>query len=79
MLASCFKSHVAVFQSAFNTLQLGGWLEVQDIVKPSHYIDNLMFGTAFYYKFVLLHNYCSRTNCPHFNTRVYSSEEVGCH
>ena len=47
MLASCFKSHVAVFQSAFNTLRPGGWLEAQDIVIPPHCIDDSMSGTAF--------------------------------
>ncbi|KAF4637046.1 hypothetical protein G7Y89_g1041 [Cudoniella acicularis] len=47
MLASCFKSHVAVFQSAFNALRPNGWLEIQDIAIPSRCIDDSMFGTAF--------------------------------
>ena len=46
-LAWCFKSHVTVFQSAFNALRPGGWLEVQDIVIPSRCIDDSMPGTAF--------------------------------
>jgi SAM-dependent methyltransferase len=47
MLASCFSSHVKVFESAFNFLRPGGWFEMQDFAFPLRCIDDTMKGTAF--------------------------------
>jgi SAM-dependent methyltransferase len=46
MLASCFKSHLEVFRSAFTALRPGGFLELQDSA-PFECIDNSDHGTAF--------------------------------
>jgi hypothetical protein len=47
MLGSCFNSHVKVFESAFQFLQLGGWFEMQDFAFPFRCIDDSMKGTVF--------------------------------
>ncbi|RDW64247.1 hypothetical protein BP5796_10749 [Coleophoma crateriformis] len=44
-LFSCFSSHVAVFKSAFQHIQPGGWFELQDAAFPFRCIDNSMAGT----------------------------------
>ncbi|KAL3426083.1 methyltransferase domain-containing protein [Phlyctema vagabunda] len=46
-LFSSFRSHSSVFQSAFEHLQPGGWLEMQDAAFPFRCIDDSMRGTAF--------------------------------
>jgi SAM-dependent methyltransferase len=46
MLASCFSSHVKVFESAFRFLRPGGWLEMQDFALPIRCVDDTMKGTA---------------------------------
>ncbi|PMD54250.1 uncharacterized protein K444DRAFT_699993 [Hyaloscypha bicolor E] len=46
-LATCFKDHAPVFQSAFNALRSGGYFEVQGVVIPFRCIDDSMKGTAF--------------------------------
>lgn len=47
MLASCFKSHLTVFQSAFEATRPGGYVEFQDGVFPFKCIDATMENTAF--------------------------------
>jgi len=47
MLGSCFISHVKVFESAFQFLRPGGWLEMQDFGFPFRCVDDTMKGTAF--------------------------------
>ncbi|RDW94940.1 hypothetical protein BP5796_00703 [Coleophoma crateriformis] len=46
MVAACFKSHHRVFQSAFENLDPGGYLELQD-TSPFECIDDSENGTAF--------------------------------
>lgn len=44
-LATCFKSHVKVIESAFEALRPGGYLELQDCIIPLRSIDNSLAGT----------------------------------
>ncbi|RDW88482.1 hypothetical protein BP6252_00514 [Coleophoma cylindrospora] len=46
MVAACFKSHYRIFQSAFENLDPGGYLELQD-TSPFECIDDSENGTAF--------------------------------
>lgn len=46
-LATCFKDHVPVFQSAFNASRSGGYFGMQDVVIPFRCLDDSMKGTAF--------------------------------
>jgi hypothetical protein len=45
-LATCFRSHLAVFQSAFDALRPGGYFEVQDLHSPIWDFDGTLEGTA---------------------------------
>jgi len=45
-LATCFKSHLKVIQSAFDSLRPGGYLELQDCIVPFRCIDDTIKGTA---------------------------------
>jgi len=47
MLASCFVSHQSVFQSAFDAMAPGGWIEMQDFTIPFRCVDDSNIGTAF--------------------------------
>jgi hypothetical protein len=44
---TCFKDHLHVFQSAYNQLNPGGYLELQDLVLPMRAIDSSLEGTNF--------------------------------
>jgi hypothetical protein len=46
-LATYFKDHVPVFQSAFNASRSGVYFEMQDVAIPFRRIDDSMKGTAF--------------------------------
>lgn len=45
-LATCFKSHLSVFQSAFRFARPGGYFELQDGLFPVRCIDDTLKGTA---------------------------------
>jgi trans-aconitate methyltransferase len=45
-LVTCFISHLNVFRSAFEALQPGGWMEMQDVEFPIRCIDDTMRGTS---------------------------------
>ncbi|KAL2070090.1 hypothetical protein VTL71DRAFT_14770 [Oculimacula yallundae] len=44
-LMSCFASPLGVIQSAFNALEPGGYLEIQDCVAPWTSVDDTLLGT----------------------------------
>lgn len=44
-LATCFGSHAEVIAKAFNRLEPGGYLELQDAVFPLRAVDDTMAGT----------------------------------
>ncbi|KAH6717663.1 S-adenosyl-L-methionine-dependent methyltransferase [Leptodontidium sp. MPI-SDFR-AT-0119] len=45
-LATCFKSHLPVFRSAFAYTKPGGYFELQDCIVPFRCIDDSIKGTA---------------------------------
>ncbi|KAG4440548.1 hypothetical protein IFR05_003964 [Cadophora sp. M221] len=45
-LATCFKSHLPVFRSAFTYTKPGGYFELQDCIVPFRCIDDSIKGTA---------------------------------
>ncbi|PVH80984.1 S-adenosyl-L-methionine-dependent methyltransferase [Cadophora sp. DSE1049] len=45
-LATCFKSHLPIFHSAFRSLVPGGFFELQDCIVPFRCIDDTLKGTA---------------------------------
>jgi len=45
-LATCFRSHIPVIQSAFTFLRPGGYLELQDCIVPFRCIDDTIVGTT---------------------------------
>ncbi|KIN02708.1 hypothetical protein OIDMADRAFT_120239, partial [Oidiodendron maius Zn] len=46
MLLTCFKSHFPVIKSAFEFLNPGGYLELQDCLYAFHCLDNSIKGTT---------------------------------
>lgn len=47
MLLTCFKSHLPVIQSAFDNLNPGGYLELQDCIHDFRCVDDTMEGSEF--------------------------------
>jgi hypothetical protein len=45
-MATCFKSHFKVIQSAFGAVRPGGYLELQEFVVPFVSIDDSIKGTS---------------------------------
>ncbi|KAH7413371.1 S-adenosyl-L-methionine-dependent methyltransferase [Cadophora sp. MPI-SDFR-AT-0126] len=45
-LATCFKTHLPIFSSAFRCLVPGGYFELQDCIVPFRCIDDTLRGTA---------------------------------